>query len=127
MAVWHSYNSNPKHNRVGDCTVRAISEVLNQDWEQTYIDLCLQGYILSDMPSADYVWGAYLRLKGYSRSTLPNCCPDCYSVHEFCEDHPLGRFVLSIPGHVVAVIDGEYYDTWDSGNEIPTYFWHKEV
>jgi hypothetical protein len=21
------------------------------------------------------------------------------------------------------VIDGDWYDSWDSGNEVPTYFW----
>ena len=31
-----------------------------------------------------------------------------------------------IDGHVVTVQDGKYYDTWDSGNEIPVYYWEKE-
>ena len=30
-----------------------------------------------------------------------------------------------ISGHVVAVIDGNYYDTWDSGDKIPIYYWYK--
>ena len=28
-------------------------------------------------------------------------------------------------GHVVAVEDGNYYDIWDSGDEVPTYYWMK--
>jgi hypothetical protein len=125
-ANWYSYNANPKHNRVGDCTVRAISKALEQDWERTYIELCLQGYMMCDMPSADHVWGKYLKSKGFKRGTLPDTCPDCYTVSEFCKEHPRGRYVVSIPGHVVAVVNGEYYDTWDSGNEVPTYFWYRE-
>lgn len=27
---------------------------------------------------------------------------------------------------VVAVVDGDYYDAWDSGNEIPLYYWRKD-
>ncbi len=126
MSNWYSYNANPMHNRVGDCTVRAISMVLDQDWERTYIELCLQGYMECDMPSADHVWGKYLKSKGFKRGILPDSCPDCYTVDDFCEEHHIGRFVVSIPGHVVAVVNGKYYDTWDSGNEVPTYFWYKE-
>ena len=28
--------------------------------------------------------------------------------------------------NAVGVIDGDYYDTWDSGNEIPIFYWRKE-
>ena len=126
VSNWDSYNANPMNKRVGDCTVRAISLVLEQDWWQTYIELCLQGYIMCDMPSADHVWCSYLKSKGYKRGVLPNECPECYTVDDFCEDNPTGRYVVSIPGHVVAVVNGKYFDSWDSGNEVPTYFWYKE-
>ena len=44
------YNANPDGNNVGDCTVRAISTVLGQDWDRTYIEMCLQAYIMKDLP-----------------------------------------------------------------------------
>ena len=28
--------------------------------------------------------------------------------------------------HVVCVEDGKYFDSWDSGNEIPLFYWEKE-
>lgn len=28
---------------------------------------------------------------------------------------------------MVSVVDGDYYDAWDSGKEVPVYYWHKEV
>jgi hypothetical protein len=120
-----SYNANPMSNRVEDCTVRAISKALNQSWERTYIGLCLEGFIACDMPHANHVWGNYLKNHGFCRSIIPNEYPDCYTVRNFCEEHPEGNFVLSLSGHVVAVVDGEYYDTWDSGDEIPIYYWYK--
>jgi hypothetical protein len=39
---------------------------------------------------------------------------------------PEGEYLLSIAGHVVYAEDGRYYDTWDSGGEIPHYYWKKE-
>lgn len=126
MGKYMSYNANPINNLVGDCTVRALSKVLDQEWGQTYIDLCLQGFMMCDMPSANRVWGAYLRGKGFSRRLLPDECAECYTVKDFCEDYTEGSYILAISGHVVAVVDGHYYDSWDSGNEIPIYYWYKK-
>lgn len=120
------YNPNPQGNRVGDCTIRAISKLLNQDWNTTYIELCLQGYILKDMPSANNIWGSYLLSKDYVRQVIPNECPECYTIKEFCADYPQGAFLLATGSHVVTVIDGNYYDSWDSGDEIPIYLFRKE-
>lgn len=120
------YNANPSGKNAIDCTVRAISVILGYDWERTYIELCLQGFIMNNMPTANYVWGAYLKSKGFRRKVIPNECPDNYTVRDFCDDHPHGVFLLALEKHVVAVCDGDYYDTWDSGESVPIYYWYKE-
>lgn len=77
MSHWISYNANPQNNRVGDCTVRAISAALDKEWEQVYIELCIQGFLMHDLPNADYVWGEYLYKNGFRRNILPcdnGCC-----------------------------------------------------
>ena len=112
------FNPNPAGRQVGDCTV--------QSWDETYMGLCLQGLIMGDMPSANSVWGAYLRQHGFARNVIPNTCPDCYTVAEFAADHPRGVYVLALSSHVVCVEDGSYFDTWDSGSEIPLFYWAKE-
>jgi hypothetical protein len=33
---------------------------------------------------------------------------------------------MAIPGHTVCVIDGDWFDTFDSGAEMPVYYWEKE-
>lgn len=120
------YNPNPAQKSVGDCTVRAISKALDQSWEETYTGLCLQGFRMCDMPSANHVWGAYLRENGFRRHILPDECPDCYTVADFAADHPDGTFILAISGHVVCLKDGQWWDSWDSGGEVPVYYWTKE-
>lgn len=126
MGEFVSYNPNPVGLKVGDCVVRALSKALGQDWEQTYIDLCVEGCLRCDMPSANAVWGAYLRRKGFEREIIPNTCPECYTVEDFCADHPNGTYILALDGHVVSVVDGQYYDTWQSGREVPIYYWHRK-
>ena len=120
------YNANPSFNHVGDCTVRAISKITGDSWDDTYTGLALQGFMLKDMPSSNHVWGAYLKANGYKRSIIPNTCPDCYTVKDFTMEYPDGAYLLATGTHVVTVVNGNYFDTWDSGDEVPIYFWYKE-
>lgn len=119
------YNINPCGKSVGDCVIRAISTALDQPWEKTYLDICLQGLTMCDLPSANATWGAYLREKGFVRHAIPHELADDYSVNDFCEDNPEGTFILACSGHVVAVIDGKYYDSWQSGDVTPLYYWER--
>ena len=119
------FNANPVNKNTGDCTVRAISTVMNQSWRDTHADLAMTSYYLNDMPSSNSSWGEYLILNGYRRYVIPNTCPACYTIKEFCMDHPKGRFLVATGSHVVAVIDGDYYDTWDSGWEVPIYYYER--
>lgn len=123
MSRWEPYNPNPAGARVGDCTVRAISKATGRTWASTYLWLCVYGLMLSDMPNADHVWGAYLRRRGFVRHLVDDRGQDTYTVTDFCEDHPEGLFVLAPSGHVVCVQDGIYFDSWDSGEAVPVYYW----
>lgn len=131
------YNDNPFDLDVGDCVIRAISLALNYNWFMVHDELSFLSRKMADMPSSNRVWKQYLYDKGYREYQINNTCPNCLTVEGFCRKHPFGRFVLStaeytkardnliVTGtHVVAVIDGNYYDTWDSGGDVPlSYFY----
>lgn len=120
------FNPNPNGKRVGDCVVRAIAKSTGNNWERTYIELCLQGFMMGDMPSANHVWGNYLKGKGYKQVSLDNECETCFTVKDFCKEYIAGKYILATGTHVVAVEDGDYYDAWDSGDEVPIYYWEKK-
>ena len=124
--AWIFYNPNPKLSFVGDCVIRALTLACGQSWDRTYLQISTQGYILKDMPSSNMVWGIYLKNQGFKRYIIPNECPDCYTVRDFCSDNPKGTYVLATGTHVITCVDGDYYDTWDSGNEVPIYYFRKE-
>lgn len=124
--MYVKYNPNPTGRSVGDCAVRAVAKALDIDWETAYVMIAVNGYAMGDMPSSDSVWGAVLRENGFYRQSIPNTCPDCYTVEDFCEDNPHGTYVLAFGGHVATVVDGDLYDSWDSSHEVPIYVWYRK-
>ena len=119
------YNPNPLKLSVGDCAIRAISKALSMPWEKTYLAITMQGLSMYDMPSANRVWGQFLKNKGFKKFQLPDTYPDCYTIRDFCYDFPFGTYIVGTGEHVVCVKDGNYYDSWDSGNEIPIYYFKR--
>lgn len=123
--MWREYNPNPCGRSVGDCAIRATSIALGIGWEEAYMVLANAGLLMCDLPNSNSTISAVLRQHGFYRSAISNECPDCYTVTDFCSDHPVGTYVLGVSGHVVAIIDGDYYDSWDSGNEIPMFYFYR--
>jgi hypothetical protein len=106
-----------------DCVVRAIAIATNRRWLDVYDDLYVVGRREFDMPSSNAVWGRYLYELGFEPFLLPASCPRCVTIREFSKRFPKGVYIIGTGSHAVAVIDGDYYDSWDSGKEIPTFFW----
>ena len=123
--MWRYYNPNPNGKAVGDCVFRALTKALRFTWERTYAELATQGFMMGDAPTANEVWGSYLLGRGFKRHIIPDTCPDCYTVRDFAMDNPIGEYILATGSHVVTVIDGDYYDSWDSGYEVPVYYYER--
>lgn len=124
--MWRYYNPNPLGRSVGDCAVRAVAAALGVDWEAAYSMLASNGYLMGDLPQANSVIAATLRRNGFYKAVIPDTCPDCYTAEMFCEDHPEGVYVLGFGTHVATVIDGELWDSWDSSQEIPIYYFYRK-
>lgn len=133
------HNENPFGLDVGDCVIRAITTALSYNWFMVHDELSFLSRKMADMPSSNRVWKEYLTGKGWKEVVVDNSCPNCFSVKEFCKKHKKGRFILSTcsiestnniivtASHVIAVIDGDYYDTWDSGADVPlSYFYYQK-
>ena len=118
------YNPNPNFLDTGDCVIRAISKLMGYDWDRAFIELSIQAYLLKRPLEDNVTWGEYLRSNGYKKEILPDC-PGCYSVRDFCAQYNEGSYAVATGSHVIAVIDGDYYDSWDSGDEILVYLWRK--
>ena len=120
--MWIRLNPNPRKKHVGDCVIRAIAIATNQSWLDVYDELFLYGREEYDMMASNNVWGLMLYDMGFDPFILPDACPECVTVREFTRMFPVGTYIVGTGSHAVAVIDGNYYDTWDSGNAVPAYF-----
>lgn len=123
--MWRRFNPNPEALVTGDCTVRAICAATGMDWISAHTALCELSRDMSDMPSSNRVWWEFLRAIGFTQFRLIDTCPDCYTVENFARDHPQGRFILGPHEHAVAVIDGDWWDSWDSAGAVPTYYFEE--
>lgn len=102
--------------------VRAIAVATGKSWLEVYDDLYRVGRAVYDMENSNDVWGRYLYALGFDPFLLPESCPQCVTVKEFCKYFPHGRYIIGTGSHAIAVIDGNYYDTFDSGGLTPSYF-----
>ena len=123
--MWIKYDPNPCGGGEDDCAVRAISVVLGIEWDEAYVMLSNMGLMMCKIMNHNAVISGVLRMVGFNRSAISSDCPDCYTESDFCEDHPAGTYVLGTGKHVVAVISGDYIDSFDSGNEIPVYYYYR--
>ena len=117
--MWRKFQNNPCGKSIGDCAVRAISVALGLSWYGAYDLLCEKGRDMCNLPSADEVWGAVLLDCGFKRYAVTRQ----ETALDFTYRHPDGVFVLAFGGHVATVINGELFDSWDSSDEIPIYFY----
>ena len=124
--MYISHNINPYRKYTGDCVIRAIGIATNKSWDDVYLDIALEGFVMKEMPSDNDVWASYLKKEAFKRYIIPDSCPDCYTISDFANDNPVGKFILATGSHVVPLIDGNYIDTWDSGQETVVYYFEKE-
>ena len=116
---YYQPNEKDHKDKVGDCQIRALCKVLELSWVEAFdltIPICreLQTYTMFDcdyektreaMDKLGFCYTGITNKKGTTRPT----------VWKFAKDHPNGRYIVKVAHHIVAVVDGKYYDTWDSG------------
>lgn len=124
--MWVFANPNPCRTEEPDCVVRAVAIATGQTWDRVHYELCEMSREYCTMPSVNWLWGLYLERHGFERFSLPESCPGCVTVREFCRRYPDGVYVIGTGSHAVVAIDGNWMDAWDSGDEVGSYFYRKK-
>lgn len=137
--VFHLYNANPRNRIAGDCVIRAISTALQQSWEQTVRELTEVGIKHGLVCNEQACYDKYLKSKGWVKCKQPRKYDNTkYTGKEFCRE--LVRYDSEIYSgddmlhivahigthHVVAIMSGQVWDTWDSTSGAIGVYWVKE-
>lgn len=117
------YDADPSGSPTGDCVIRAIATITRRPWRDIHWDLAILSNQRCKMMDDNVIWHEYLKNLGFKIYAIQD---PCMRIKDFCNSHPYGEYILGTGRHVVAVIDGDYYDAWDSGNEFPVFYWRKE-
>jgi hypothetical protein len=105
--------------------VRALSKATGISWKRCHEILADTSREMGLMMDDKAVWGRLLKERGFRKMVVPDSFPDDYSIRDFCKDHPVGTYILATNSHVVCVDDGNFFDTFDSGAEIPIFYWRR--
>lgn len=131
-AAWKRYNANSKDIDTGDCVKRSISLAYGIDYDQVAKDLNkIKRDIGVDAFNIHPVYDRYIMSLGVDEFGKPKKfgLADKLTVDEFCNAFTEGTFIIlcgKAPGrtsHMVCIIDGDYWDSWDSGMWYVSYIY----
>ena len=135
FSAYKYYNANTRNNNVGDCVKRAISLALGRDYDEVSAELNkLKRSLNVDAFNVPYVYSRYLRKFNVVPKNLNPTAENSVTESEFAKAYPSGTYILEVgkaklssysrfktyvpSNHLVAVIDGDIYDSWDSSDDI---------
>ena len=118
--MYKYYNTNPFNRHIDDCVIRAISVLTNKSWYKIFDELSYlasnEGMMFDRVEFVeDYLDDRYNRECHYSKK-----------LGEFAKEYPIGRYAITMNGHITALIDGVIYDTFDCRDRIMRCAWRIE-
>jgi hypothetical protein len=115
------YNANSRNNNVGDCTKRALSFAYSMNYDDVSKELNrIKRELNLPKYNRDSVWRKFVEDRGDEIEPVDDVD---ITVSEFAEQNPTGSYVLAVgkdtssnESHLVAIVNGDIYDTWNSQN-----------
>lgn len=112
-------NVNPSGARTDDCVTRAISLASGYD----YFDIQEKLVLTSKLFGCDRLARCcYQNLLEKVFGYIPVYCKGM-TVEEFCEEYPIGVYLIRVPNHLTTVINGIVRDTWDTSSQLCDKAW----
>lgn len=132
-AILKRYNANTRDLSVGDCVKRSLSVAFRTDYDEVSREL---NRIKRDIGGSAFnnlrVVDKYLSRRNITAWTTIQA-GERPTVEVFADEHSIGTFLLlsgdssgaqfrGISDHMVCIVDGVIYDSWDSRNEVVVRF-----
>lgn len=115
--MYKYYNANSKGKFVNDCVIRSISTVEGKTWDETYEELSDiaqdYGILLDDVNFVEPLLDSRYKRVCYKNKT----------VGDFARENPVGKYLITMNGHITSCINGVIYDTFDCRDRIMWCAW----
>lgn len=113
------YQPNEKNgmNGAGDCSIRTLTKILGRGWKESFDELAAVAREEQCMPNTMLCIRKFLESRGFVYFRMENQGErrKKKTVKEFASEHRIGKYILITKNHMLALIDGTYYDSFDSG------------
>lgn len=121
---YYQPNQKDLKDNYGDCVIRALTKVTGKAWVDVFDELVPIARELQCMPNGKPCFERYLTEKGFKYHGISNGKGTKRpTVDSFAKTHKSGTYFVKVSNHVVAIVDGVYYDTWDSGHKSLYGYW----
>ena len=111
------YNANPQKLLINDCVLRSISVAEGITWNECQEKLSYlankKAMLLNDVEFVEE----------YLDNRYPRECCSNMTVGEFAKECPKGHYVVTMNGHITAIIDNVIVDTFDCSDRIMWCCW----
>lgn len=125
---YYQPNKKDLKDEYGDCVIRSLTKAVNLDWIEVFEELVPYARELQCMPNSKACYEKYLKDKGFTYTGISNKKGTKRpTVDSFAKAHKSGTYVLIVANHLVSVVDGIYYDTWDSGEKSMYGYWERRM
>ena len=126
--TYYQPNDKDLKDIIGDCVIRAFAKTENKTWVEVFDELAPIARELQCLMNNKPCYQEYLKRKGYEYVGVSNKKGTKRpTVSSFALAHKTGAYVTIAANHVVAVVDGRFYDTWDSGQKSLDGYWIKKA
>lgn len=125
--VYYQPNLKDLKDTFGDCVIRALTKVFNKPWKEMYDELVPIARELQCMPNQKNCYEKYLLDNGFQYFGISNKKGTKRpTIKKFALTNKSGIFIVNVANHVCCIIDGKYYDTWDSGDKCMYGYYTKQ-
>ena len=115
MYVYYQPNRKDLKDSVGDCAIRAMCKALGKSWLEVFDDLTPYAREAQCLFNQKPAYEPYLKDSGFTYSSVKRGT----TVKDFRKSFKGTAICYVRAGygtHLVAVVGGQYFDTWDSGD-----------
>lgn len=110
----------------GDCVIRSLCKALDMEWLEVFDEITPISREMQVPFNCKPCYSKYLENKGFEYKGISNKKGSKRpTVKSFANEHREGTYVLRLAHHIVTVVDGFYYDTFDSGFYSLYGYWEK--